>query len=82
VIEEERDRALRAASTADPDATADADALATLPSDEYPTLVALAQHFTSPDPEARYRFGFTVLLAGLQAYLKHEATPSDDNADT
>jgi hypothetical protein len=49
---------------------------ASLPADEYPTLVALGADLTGTDPEERFRFGLDVLLTGLLAQ-KHQGGRSD-----
>lgn len=41
--------------------------LAALPADEFPTLVALAEHVAADDPEAVLRFGIRLVLRGLEA---------------
>src|SRR5664279_1231885 len=69
VIEEGRATALRAAfgSGADGDGPGGfGQWFASLPSDEFPTLVAMAADLTDTDPQARFRFGIDVLLTGLR----------------
>ncbi len=48
---------------------ASSDWLAALPREEYPSLVALADHLTQFDADERFRFGTEVLLKGLEARL-------------
>jgi TetR/AcrR family tetracycline transcriptional repressor len=64
VIEEQRQVAM---------ASTEADGLAgiqswfaTLPADQYPTLVSLAPHLTEDDADGRFQFGLHVLLRGLE----------------
>lgn len=71
VIEEGRATALRAAfgSGADGDEPGGfGQWFASLPPDEFPTLVAMAADLTDTDPRARFRFGIDVLLAGLRVH--------------
>jgi TetR/AcrR family transcriptional regulator, tetracycline repressor protein len=41
----------------------------TLPSNEYPSLVALAGYLIEPDEDERFRFGIEILRSGLEARL-------------
>jgi TetR/AcrR family tetracycline transcriptional repressor len=69
VVEESRWEAL--ATAFDPDSDS-GDAIRewfeALPADQYPSLVALAEHLTDPDSEARFEFGAAILLAGLSQH--------------
>jgi TetR/AcrR family tetracycline transcriptional repressor len=72
VIEEERQHAMRAALRAEPDAQgggAIRQWFASLPLEQYPTLVALADELTDDDAHARFHFGVQTLLAGLLVQL-------------
>ncbi|MEO0328141.1 MAG: TetR/AcrR family transcriptional regulator [Pseudomonadota bacterium] len=40
---------------------------------EYPTLVSLVKEITSNDPEADFRFGLNLIIAGLETELKGAA---------
>jgi AcrR family transcriptional regulator len=73
IIEEERDQAMAAASGAG----GIGDWSSLLSAEEYPTLVALASDLTHADPEARFRFGLEILVAGLLA----RAAPMPVEAD-
>jgi TetR/AcrR family tetracycline transcriptional repressor len=75
VIEEGRSQAMSAAIGSEPGEEAGGWST-DLPADEYPTLLALAADLAAvDDPAARYRFGITVLLGGLQKVL---ATGDDE----
>ena len=65
IIEEERDQAMAAAPATDAGGIGDWSSL--LSAEEYPTLVALASDLTHAEPEARFRFGLDILVAGLLA---------------
>ena len=41
-----------------------------LPEDEYPTLVALAEHLTDDDQDALFQFGVEMCLRGIKALAK------------
>jgi TetR/AcrR family tetracycline transcriptional repressor len=42
----------------------------TLPRDEYPTIVALADDLTENDPDALFQFGIDLLVPGIQALAR------------
>ena len=70
VIEEGRAQAMTDAFGSEAEGAAAGDVhgwIAGLSADQYPTLVALAADLTDTDPEARFRFGLDVLVAGLLA---------------
>ncbi len=47
---------------------------ATLPSSEYPSLVALSGYLTHSDADERFRFGTEILIHGLEARLAQRKT--------
>ena len=70
VIEEGRTQAMTDAFGSEAEGAAAGDVhgwIAGLSADQYPTLVPLAADLTDTDPEARFRFGLDVLVAGLLA---------------
>ena len=44
-----------------------------LPADEYPTIVAFADHLTADDQDELFRFGIDMCLRGIQALVKRGA---------
>jgi TetR/AcrR family tetracycline transcriptional repressor len=44
-----------------------------LPVDEYPTIVALADHLTHHDQDALFQFGIDMCMRGVQALAKRDA---------
>jgi hypothetical protein len=44
-----------------------------LPKDEYPTIVALADHLTEDAQDALFQFGIDLCLRGIQALVKRSA---------
>ena len=58
------------------DGSADPDQLAayfrSLPEDQFPTLVALADDLTAGDADERFEFGLELLVRGLEAMAKDE----------
>ena len=68
VIEEGRSQAMSAAFGSDEDGAEVGDFrqwFARLPTEQYPTLVALAADLTDTDARERFRFGIDVLVSGL-----------------
>jgi TetR/AcrR family transcriptional regulator, tetracycline repressor protein len=76
VLEEQRTATQIAAFAETPDADgleAIRRLFESLPSDEYPTLIALAPQLTDADAGARFRFGVTTILDGLAIRLQSQA---------
>jgi TetR/AcrR family tetracycline transcriptional repressor len=68
VLEETRAQAIAAAFQTDANpngGNAIREWFSALPTDQYPSLVALAPHLTDLDPDTRFEFGLHTLLAGL-----------------
>ena len=50
------------------------DWLTELPPDDYPSIIALANHLVNPDMDERFRFGVGVLRNGLETRLARKRT--------
>ena len=82
VIEEGRSQAMSAAFGADEDGAEAGEFrqwFASLPAEQYPTLVALAADLTNTDARERFRFGIQVLLSGLLARKGEERRAGHDS---
>jgi TetR/AcrR family tetracycline transcriptional repressor len=64
------EESLRGDQSADPEQLAEY--FRSLPEDEFPTLVALADDLTAGDADERFEFGLELLVRGLEAMAKDE----------
>ena len=65
------EESLRGDESADPEQLAEY--FRSLPPDEFPTLVALADDLTAGDADERFEFGLELLVRGLEAMAKDDA---------